>query len=82
MTRDEQHAYNEGKFARFKDERDKASGAISRCPYTVPDRVRAWHKGYQDQSLEFQPKVELDAESEQRRVEFVAAMQDWLARNK
>ena len=32
--------------------------------------------------LDFKPKVELDAESEQRRLEFIAACQGWLAQNK
>ena len=81
MTRDEQHAYDEGKFAAWKDYRDQASGSRARCPFVVADRVRAWNQGYQDQTATLNPTVQLDAEAEQRRAEFVAACQDWLARN-
>lgn len=82
MTADEQTAYHEGKLARWNDERNQAAGSFSRCPYKTADRVSAWKKGYSDQSLEFKPKAVEDAESEQRRAEFVSAIEGWLARNK
>jgi len=82
MTRDEESAYTEGKLAAWKDYRDQHTGARARCPYVVADRVRAWQKGYSDQTTALNPTVQLDAEAEERRAEFVAACQDWLARNK
>ena len=82
MTRDERHAYDEGKFAAWKDHRDQHLGARARCPYVVADRVRAWNAGYQEQTATLNPTVKLDAEAEQRRLEMVAALQGWLARNK
>lgn len=82
MTPDELTAYHEGKLARWNDERNKAAGSFSRCSYRTADRIRAWKKGYQDQSIEFQPKAVEDAESEQRRAAFVDAINGWLARNK
>jgi hypothetical protein len=82
MNTNDQHAYHEGKLARWTDERNQASGSFSRCPYRTADRVRAWNKGYQDQSIEFQPKAEADAEADERRASFVAAIEGWLVRNK
>lgn len=82
MTRDEHAAHSEGKFAAWKDHRDQHLGSRAKCPYTVLDRVRAWHQGYAEQQATLNPTVQLDAEAEQRRLEFVAACQDWLARNK
>jgi ribosome assembly protein YihI (activator of Der GTPase) len=81
MTRDEEHAYNEGKLAAWKDHRDQHLGSRAKCPFVVADRVRAWQQGYHDQATALNPTVQLDAEAEQRRIEFVAACQDWLARN-
>jgi hypothetical protein len=82
MTRDEQSAYHEGKLAAWKDHRDQHTGARARCPYVVADRVRAWNQGYQEQHATLNPTAHLDAEAEQRRQNFVAALQDWLARNR
>jgi ribosome assembly protein YihI (activator of Der GTPase) len=82
MTHDEEHAYSEGKLAAWKDHRDQHTGSRARCPYTVLDRVRAWNQGYHDQSTALNPTVQLDAESEKRRLEMVAALQGWLERNK
>jgi hypothetical protein len=82
MTRDEESAYSEGKLAAWKDHRDQHTGARARCPYTVLDRVRAWNRGYHDQQTSLNPTVDLDAESEQRRLDFVAGIQAWLDRNK
>lgn len=82
MTSDEQEAFHKGKFAAWKDHRDQASGARSRCPYIVADRARAWRQGYDDQMATLNPTVQLDAESEQLRAKFVADLQAWLDRNK
>jgi hypothetical protein len=82
MTRDELQAYDRGKFAAWQDHRDQASGSRARCPYTCADRARAWRQGYADQMATLNPTVQLDAENEQLRANFVADLQAWLARNK
>lgn len=81
MSRDEEYAYNEGKLAAWKDHRDQHLGSRAKCPFIVADRVRAWNQGYQDQATTLNPKVELDAEAEQLRANFVAGIQAWLERN-
>lgn len=82
MTRDEEHARSEGKVAYWCDHRDQHLGSRSKCPYTVPHKVRAWNDGYHEEATRMNPTVQLDAEAEQRRLEMVAALQAWLERNK
>ena len=77
----EETAFHEGKLARLVDERDLASGVRSVCPYRATERVRAWNEGYFKQMAASSPKPE-DAEAEARRLEFVAALEGWIARNR
>ena len=77
----EETAYHEGKLARLIDERDPTGKARSVCPYRVTERVRAWNEGYFKQMGASTPKP-ADPEADQRRDEFVSAIEQWIARNK
>ena len=81
MTSLEETAFHEGKLARLIDERELVGKARSVCPYRAVERVRAWNQGYLKQMTASQPKQE-DPEADQRRADFVSAIDQWIARNK